>query len=559
MPPSKLTMSRLVLAAAATVAVVAIMSSDLVAVRGRGQPGLDQIREVDLRADISFLASDALQGRLSLQPGDDAAAQWIASEFAKTGLEPAAMDSHGKPSYLQAVPVIEYRPDVQATQLTLHRQGHDTVWRSPEIFGVFPDDIDANGPVVFAGYGITAPELGYDDYAGLDVKGKVVVVFDHEPQETDPTSIFNGTGNTRYAAWYVKVLNAQEHGAVAVLLAPEPSHNHPSAQEIRARIGHQVEHAANPIPAQALTDGPLHIPNIVISADLENQLLAASERPPLALQQAIDGALHNQSTALPDTSVSLHLRNRSRRAAVAWNVVGLVKGSDPRLAFETVIISAHHDHDGESDGKVWHGADDNASGAAGAVTLARAFAASPTKPKRSILFAVFAAEERGLLGSYYLAAHPLRPLETTRAMINFDMIGRDEAPSPQTDGLIDVPADTSNRLNLIGAGYSPDYWRTVDQQNKQVGLVLDDRFEHESALNVFFRSDQFPFVLHNVPSLWWFTGFHPDYHHPGDTADKIDYSKMIRILKLAYLSAWQFADEVKPPRFIADPGGRKAD
>ena len=133
---------------------------------------------------------------------------------------------------------------------------------------------------------------------------------------------------------------------------------------------------------------------------------------------------------------------------------------------------------------------------------------------------VFAAEERGLLGAYYMAAHPLRPLATTRAMINFDMIGRNETDSEQTKGLIDIPADTTNRLNLIGAPYSPGlpaaWWNA---RTSHVGLDLDDRFDHEAALNVFFRSDQFPFVLHNIPAFWWFTGFHPDYHHTTDTAE----------------------------------------
>jgi hypothetical protein len=549
-------MSRTLFALALT---ASLSATAMAAVPAAEQPGLAQIRETDLRADIGFLVSDALQGRMSLQPGDDAAVQWIASEFAKAGLKPAATDAEGHPSYLQAVPLIEYRPDAKATRLTLKRQGKDIEWKDPDVGGSFPTDQDVSGPVVFAGYGITAPELGYDDYAGLDVKGKVVVVFDHEPQETNADSVFNGTGNTRYATGYVKVLNAQEHGAVAVLLAPEPSHNHPSAQEVRARIGHHVEHAANPIPAQALADSALHIPSLLISGDVSSQLLATSGSTPTALQNGIDGDLKPRSMALPDTTISLHLHNSSRREAITWNVVGLVEGSDLKLAPETIIISGHHDHDGMSDGKIWHGADDNASGTVGVVTMARAFAANPTKPKRSILFAVFAAEERGLLGAYYLAAHPLRPLDTTRAMINFDMIGRDEKPSPQTEGLIQVPADTSNRLNLIGAAYSPDYQRTVAKQNEQVGLVLDDRFDHEYALNVFFRSDQFPFVLHNVPAFWWFTGFHPDYHHPSDTAEKINYPKMAKILKLAYLSAWQFANETNAPRFVSHPGSQKAD
>jgi Zn-dependent M28 family amino/carboxypeptidase len=152
-----------------------------------------------------------------------------------------------------------------------------------------------------------------------------------------------------------------------------------------------------------------------------------------------------------------------------------------------------------------------------------------------------------------MAAHPLRPLATTRAQINFDMIGRDEQASAQTNGLIEIPADTSNRLNLIGALYSPEYDKVVKEENASVGLVLDDRFDHESALNVFFRSDQFPFVLRNIPAFWWFTGFHPDYHHITDTAEKIDYVKMNKILQLAYLSAWRFAEDKQTPKFISNP------
>ena len=152
-----------------------------------------------------------------------------------------------------------------------------------------------------------------------------------------------------------------------------------------------------------------------------------------------------------------------------------------------------------------------------------------------------------------MAANPLRPLDTTRAMINFDMIGRNEEASEQTTGLIEIPKDTSNRLNLIGAGYSPDFARTVRAANQAIGLTLDDRFDRENALNVFFRSDQFPFVLKDIPAFWFFTGFHPDYHHSTDTADKVNYAKMANIIRLAYLSAWRFADDTTVPGFVADP------
>jgi Zn-dependent M28 family amino/carboxypeptidase len=135
------------------------------------------------------------------------------------------------------------------------------------------------------------------------------------------------------------------------------------------------------------------------------------------------------------------------------------------------------------------------------------------------------------------------------------MIGRNETESDQTKGLIEIPADTSNRLNLIGGTYSPEYHRIVEEENARVGLVLDDRFDHESALNVFFRSDQFPFVLHDIPAFWWFTGFHPDYHHTTDTYDRINYVKMAKILRLAYLTAFRIGDAKETPKFVANPRG----
>ena len=537
--------------------------------------GYSTLNEGDLRRDLTYIASDKLAGRLSLQPGDDLAIQWIADEFAKAGLKPGVPGNDGKPGWLQSFELVEYRPDRAATAITLTRDGKPTVYKAPAANGAYKHAVDVTAPMVFAGFGITAPELGYDDYKGLDAKGKIVLVFDHEPQEDDPNSIFNGTGNTRYATTRVKLLNAQAHGAVAVVVVAEPNRNHPTNSERAARIGvgNRVTRTV-PLPIQAIADDEISIPSVQVLDAVAVDLLATSGKTGKELQAGIDKDLTPQSRPLPDTTLTLHLRNTSERTGTTSNVVGLLEGSDPKLKPETVIISGHHDHDGSApcaEGQggtdengaatpagadcraVWHGADDNGSGTVGVVALARAFATNGTRPKRSILFAVFASEERGLLGAYWMAAHPLRPLKTTRAMINFDMIGRDEKPSSQTSGLIQIPAETTNRLNLIGALYSPQYNRVVQEEDKRVGLVLDDRFDHESALNVFFRSDQFPFVLHDVPAFWWFTGFHPDYHHVTDTVEKIDFVKMNKILQLAYLSGWRFADDAKTPMFVANP------
>ena len=517
--------------------------------------GFNLIREDTLRADLTFLASDALEGRMSLQNGDAVAIQWIASEFAKAGLQPAENGS-----FLQPVELIEYRADRAQSYVALKRSGSEKQWKFPDALGSYHSDVDVTAEVIFAGYGITAPELAYDDYQDIDAHGKIVLIFDHEPQETDPNSIFNGTGNTRYATGRVKILNAQAHGAVGVLIAAEPNRKHPSNQERVARIGGSITRAV-PLPSQALAEDELHTPAAIISDAAAKEIFATAGAAPSELQAAIDRDLKPQSRPLPDTQATLHYRNVSVSTGKSYNVAGLLEGSDPQLKAETIIFSGHHDHDGISGDQIWHGADDNGSGTVGVVALAQAFAANAAhgeKPKRSLLFVVFAAEERGLLGSFYMAAHPLRPLETTRAVINFDMIGRNETESDQTKGLLEIPANTTNRLNLIGASYSPDYNRTLVAENKYVGLDLDYRFDRDYALNIFFRSDQFPFVLHNIPSFWWFTGFHPDYHHTTDTADKINYGKMAKILRLAYLTGFQFANEAAPPRFIANPGGRAA-
>jgi len=519
------------------------------AIPARIATGYATIGERNLRADPTFLASDALQGRMSLENGDSVAIGWIASEFKKAGLEPAFGDS-----YLQPVPVIEYRPDATLSNVTLRRCGAESRFPWGDASGGFKRPVDISAPVVFAGFGISAPDLGYDDYAGIDVKDKIVLVFEHEPQESDPRSIFNGTANTRHATNRVKALTAESRGAVALIVMPEPTRSHPSNAERVRRIGGSAVRSLPP-PPQALQEDTLDIPVLIVSDSAAQELMKTAGITPAAAQAAIDRDLKPQSRPLQDTELTIHLRSQYVKEGITYNVAGVVPGSSSALRGETIIISSHHDHDGMTQEGIFHGADDNGSGTVGVVALAHAFGANATKPKRSILFISYAAEERGLLGSYYMAAHPPRPLSTTRAMLNFDMIGRDETPSPQTDGLIDIPKETSNRLNLIGAHYSPDYKKVVVAQNGAVGLVLDDRFDKESALNIFFRSDQFPYVLRNVPAFWWFTGFHPDYHHTTDTADKIDYVKMAKILRLAYLTAWQFGDTGSPPRFVPDPRG----
>jgi len=505
--------------------------------------GLDSIQLSRLKADLTFLSSDALEGRRSLERGSEVAIQWIASEFAKAGLKPLVGDS-----YLQPVPLIEFTTDRKLTSMTLMVGTAGILYGAPDVTVNFFNEIVVTGDVVFGGYGISAPELGYDDYAGLDVMGKVVLIFSHEPQENDEHSIFNGKGNTRYANATYKALNAQHHGAIGILTMTDPN-NHGGAP------GQRTGGSGPQIPSEALAeDGPT-IPMFTISAKVATDLFAAAGKKASDVQTAIDAGPTPMSFGVPKVRVTLHPVLNERHRANSYNVVGLLEGSDPALKAETVIFSGHFDHNGIGPQGILHGADDNGSGTVGVVELARAFALNPVKPKRSLLFIVFAAEERGLLGSYYYVSNPLRPLATTRAQINFDMIGRNEAADPRVQ--TEISPDTSNELGLIGTHYSPDYRAVVERANEMVGLKLNYKWDRDATNNVLFRSDQYPFLQRDIPAVWWFTGFHPDYHQVTDTVEKINFQKMTKILKLAYASGFEFADSPNTPKLVGKAMSRQ--
>jgi Zn-dependent M28 family amino/carboxypeptidase len=282
-------------------------------------------------------------------------------------------------------------------------------------------------------------------------------------------------------------------------------------------------------------------------------IFAAAGKNASTLQTQIDTTLKPAAMVLPGVRLEMRVVNTDRRQGTSANVAGMIEGSDPRLKDETIIYSGHLDHDGVRDNLIYPGADDDASGTVAVVELAHAFRANKVRPKRTLLFIVFTAEERGLLGSYYYVEHPLRPLSGTRAMINFDMIGRNETPSTQTENLRKIAPDTSNQLSLIGTIHSPEYWAVVEKQNRSIGLQLDATWDEDAALNVYQRSDQFPFAVHDIPAIWWFTGFHPDYHQPTDTIEKMNLSKMERVVKLAYLTGWAWASgAAQPPAFKAN-------
>jgi Zn-dependent M28 family amino/carboxypeptidase len=228
------------------------------------------------------------------------------------------------------------------------------------------------------------------------------------------------------------------------------------------------------------------------------------------------------------------------------NVVALLEGSDPTLKSQAVLVTAHHDHMGMANGHIYNGADDNGSGVAGLLEIAKAFVQGKVHPKRSVLFVSYDGEERIFLGSYYYVTHPIIPLDHTIANINMDMIGRNE-----NDANWPVPPDGNvNMVNVLGTRYNPGLRQVIDRQNDRVGLKLDYKMDVVDPDSLWSRSDHFWFATLHIPQVEFQTGLHPDYHTDHDTWDRINYPKLTKIVRLVFLSVDELAIASGKPAFV---------
>ena len=517
-----------------------------------GEGGVSSINESDLRSTVAFLASEELQGRRPGSPFGRVTSRYLAHRFQLLGLEPAGDGD----SYFQHFRLV--RMELGERNSLEIRLPDGASPRKLELFSEFcPAPLSAQGPsrgpVVFAGYGIVAPELGYDDYDGLDVRDKVVMVVRREPGEKDPESPFQGVIATEHGLTREKVLRAQERGATGVLLAPNAlTQTQRRGLNRLARFfwpekGLTRRHYLE-IWADAVT-----IPVHYVSAELADSMLEMQGTTLKEVLQEIDQDYRPQSLVLEGVEAHLETETAPHTTEVR-NVLATLPGVDPRLNREVVVVGAHFDHLGADDGEVYYGADDNASGTAGLLEVAEAFARNTQWPRRSVLFAGWDAEESGLLGSYYYVARPTYPLERTVAMFQMDMIGRDqEVPDSRNrryQGLEQQSAEQNrNSVNVLGYSRSSDLQDRVREANRRVGLELRFRYD-DHPMNLIRRSDHWPFLAHGVPVALFHTGLHPDYHRTSDTVDKLNFAKMEKVTRLVYLTARSTADAVSRPRLI---------
>jgi hypothetical protein len=466
--------------------------------------------------DVKFLASPELKGRATGSPELEKAAAFIAGKFREFGLKPVAGNT-----FLQAFPVTTDATLGKQNHFDFRDNGRVTTLRLPEDFVPFnySSTVKVSAAVVFAGYGITAPEYHYDDYAGLDVKGKFVLVMRHEPQENDEHSIFAGKMLTPHAQFVNKAANAKMHGAAGLILIDDRA-AHPNEPWEMQKFGS--------------TAGPLDAGIAILQVKEEriDAWFQEAGKSLTAVEAAIDKDLRPQSFAFPDALQVDAGVDIARVVKTVHNVVAYVPGETG----EYVIIGAHYDHLGmggqysltPSVTAIHPGADDNASGTAGVIELARWYSRQP-KQKRGILFLSFAGEEMGLLGSAYYVAHPELPLAKAVAMINMDMIGRIR------DGKVYIGGAAT------GTGLRP----MLEQVAPKYHLKVDYSEGPESG-----SSDHTSFTSGQVPVLFFFSGLHSDYHKPSDTWDKIDAPDAALLLTLVAEVADDLRAVTVRPEFV---------
>lgn len=500
------------------------------------------VKRID--ADLRFLADDFLEGRGTGQNGGRLAALYLETRFRLLGLEPAAAND----SYLQEVPLVgvETQPQSQLVVAAGDRT-FEPRWLDDYVANAETqresEEIDA--PLVFAGYGVVAPEYRWDDFKGEDVKGKILVMLVNDPPSDDP-SLFGGKALTYYGRWTYKYESAARAGAAGAILIHTDESAGYGWSVVRNSWGRERPYVALGPGSPA----PLSIASWVTES-FGREILKAAGQDFDALRKAASGRDFRP--------VPLTLRARARlisriRPIMTWNVVGLLRGSDPKLRDQAVVYTAHYDHLGrgnpEDGDDIYNGALDNASGVATLLETARLFSLLPGAPRRSILFIACAAEEGGLRGSEFYATHPIVPTHLTAANINMD-------GTPvwgQPEDFTFLGADRSSLKDVVAEASRALGFRPVPDQHPEQGS--------------FYRSDQFNFAKVGIPAFsldpglvyagkpegygekMWKEYEEKRYHRPKDEYDRsFDLSGSAQSARIALYVGYKVAQAEAMPRW----------
>jgi aminopeptidase YwaD len=491
------------------------------------QTSTPDITATELREHVKYLASDALEGRGSGAKGNAEAARYIAANLKLWGLKPAGDNgTYLQPfEFVSAVRAGEHNTFVLESSKIPEGKKVLTVESDFRPFG-FSSTGSASAPIVFVGYGISAPDKSYDDYAGIDVKDKIVLMLRYAPDGSGPQSEFQ-----KFTSFRIKARSARDKGAAGMILITGPADD-PDDSLIKLATDQGA--------------GSSGLPAMSMKRSAFEQLLAGSGWTVQSLQDSIRKSRTPHSFEIAGATAKMETEI-TRIKAHSANVAAFLEGNDPALKNEVIILGAHMDHlgfGGPGSGSmmpdtiaIHNGADDNASGTAALLELAQAFAAKSKENKRTLLFLFFSGEELGTLGSNHYVSKPYFPLTQTVAMLNMDMVGR-----------------LQNRALTIGGSGTSSTWGTIlPRENADSAFVL--------TLNPdgFGPSDHSSFYGKDIPVLFFFTGVHDDYHKPSDDWEKINYAGEEKITKFVRRITHDIDTmAVRPPftRVQVAPGGR---
>ncbi len=497
----------------AAVALSSLLPGSAQTPTGNGQPRA--ITSQRLQAHLEFIASDLLEGRDTPSRGLDIAALYIASMLKQWGVEPGGDDG----SYFQRVTTKVPSIDAANTSLTI---GGRSMQLGTDFDAYLPAS-EISGQVVYVGFGYRAPSRGVDPYKGLDVKGKILLIVNGTPKELPPDELFNG--KIADAEWPIQA--AAKLGAKAILIAK------PDDMGVAINIG-----AA--------------IPNVVLKRAAVEELMKGERDDAAALFKRTGTTDAGESFALSSSKTVEIKIARTEKTLLYQNVVGIVRGADPKLKEEYVAFGAHYDHVGKhGDGPgdtIYNGADDDGSGTVAVLEIAHAFAVGP-KPKRSALFVWHAGEEKGLWGSAYFVEHPTVPIDKIVTQLNIDMIGRSRKADDRDIRNKDLSDE--NTIYVIGSRMlSDDLGDAVANVNKGLyKMTLDYKYDDpKDPEQFYYRSDHFNYAQKGIPIAFFFNGVHEDYHGVGDEVHKIDYMRMEKVTRTIYAIGFSLATTPARPK-----------
>jgi hypothetical protein len=498
----------------------------------------------DLEIHLKTLASDKMEGRSTGESGLDSAAAYLSRQARRIGLK--AID-HNR-DYYQHYTLINKRMDPENSSITIkQKNGTLKVIKDP-IYLLNPDStvVDLEGEAVFAGYGIHSGEDDYNDFEGIDLEEKIVLVMNRGPLDEAGNSLLSGRNWANRRSFQYKMPGIVMRMPRAVLIVMDPRSGHASLKESMPGMARYLSRARYVKelgePDRSYTPA-ISTKILFIHRRVADKLLESGSTSLAALQDSIDVYRKPASFEMPGTNLQIRARYVLEEIPVP-NVVGLVEGNDPKLRDEVIIFSAHFDHLGTSaTGEIYNGADDNASGTAALIELGEAFMAEQKHLKRSVMLLWVSGEEIGLFGSEFYSEYPLIPLEKTVANLNLDMIG--SIRTQRDKGRIHGERVTvlgMDSIGLIGGHQSSElmdiHTRVAENLGMGTDLSLNDP---DHPYRYFYRSDHYNFARHNIPVLFYSTGVHVDYHKVTDDYERIHFPKLKKVTELSFLVGYELA------------------